>query len=361
MADISKITIESGTYDIKDETARNQLNTLNSLLINRKYLLIGDSYGEGYSPDGNVDGWPVLFKNIMGLTNENCKIYVAGGYGFVRPGHEFYFLINNIPNDTSITDVIILGGYNDRGGTYEGIKSAIQNCITLINTKFGNPKIHIGQVGTSTASSNTYPLYLITNYYKYSCRELGINYIDNIQFTLRIYYSMMSSDGFHPNSSGQYSIAWYLSEYIKKGHIDVLLGYSDYNGTAETDYILPLNFASKVTMNLYNDKLNIALKERISITVNNLTLKADSTWYKIATTTNGYIVGSSFKLNSVCVPFIIKSNNLYYVCNGTINFDDGLNICLFNVNDSNSNYGQYTNVTEIIIPPFSNTFDSLMC
>lgn len=35
MADISKIQIQSGVYDIKDETARNRLNTLNNELIFR--------------------------------------------------------------------------------------------------------------------------------------------------------------------------------------------------------------------------------------------------------------------------------------------------------------------------------------
>jgi hypothetical protein len=35
MADISKIQIQSGIYEIKDETARNRLNTLNNELIFR--------------------------------------------------------------------------------------------------------------------------------------------------------------------------------------------------------------------------------------------------------------------------------------------------------------------------------------
>ena len=70
MADISKIRLENETYDIKDATARNDISSINTILnrkLNKKYLLVGDSYGEGYSADGYVESWCTKFKNYLGL------------------------------------------------------------------------------------------------------------------------------------------------------------------------------------------------------------------------------------------------------------------------------------------------------
>lgn len=36
-----------------------------SLLTNKKFVLIGDSYLEGYTPDGNVNSWRLLFQTIF--------------------------------------------------------------------------------------------------------------------------------------------------------------------------------------------------------------------------------------------------------------------------------------------------------
>ena len=78
MADISKIQLDNAVYNIKDETARNDLanyETSNDAEIanlklprtffrNKKYILIGDSYGDGYTPDGNVTSWQEMFKSF---------------------------------------------------------------------------------------------------------------------------------------------------------------------------------------------------------------------------------------------------------------------------------------------------------
>ena len=361
MADISKIQIESGTYDIKDETSRNLINGIIRGTENRKFLFVGDSYGTGYTPDGNINGWPIVLSNLLGLTSTQYTIAVSNGYGFITSGYEFYNLINSLSNDSAITDVIILGGYNDRSGSFSTIKQAITNCKTLINTKFNNPRIHIGQIGTSGTASNTYLLNNVTNSYKTACRELNINYIDNIQYALRSYFTMFSSDGFHPNTTGQMSIACYLRDYLMNGHIDVILSYIDYNADSETNYTIPDNLPTSMTMNLVNDKTFLSLKSRISITIDDITMNANNTWYKMGTTKRGYIVGSQYRINNVVVPIVIKSNNLYYVTNAMLNFDNGFNICLYGVNDQNSNFGSFTHVTEILIPPFSVVFDSGMC
>lgn len=100
MADISKIQIESGVYDIKDETARSDISTLGTTVsglsdditaVDTKYgnkfskmLTFGDSWtGNVLNEDGTGTlanpscNWADLLSKTLGLTLEN---YAVGGY-----------------------------------------------------------------------------------------------------------------------------------------------------------------------------------------------------------------------------------------------------------------------------------------
>ena len=57
MPSISNIQIQDGVYDIKDATARENIQTINNylnLLQNRKVIIFSDSYGTGYNPTQNT-------------------------------------------------------------------------------------------------------------------------------------------------------------------------------------------------------------------------------------------------------------------------------------------------------------------
>ncbi len=86
-------------------------------------LLIGDSYCEGYTPDGNVESWAVKLKRKFG-NGANILIKYAGGCGFYaeHEGINFKKLIEtcvseNEINADSVTCIICAGGYNDSSET----------------------------------------------------------------------------------------------------------------------------------------------------------------------------------------------------------------------------------------------------
>ena len=81
MADISKIRLENETYNIKDETSRNDIetinNTLDNLLTKKKMIVIGDSYSAS-----TQSGTPLWYKYIEKWDNLETYTNASDGQGY---------------------------------------------------------------------------------------------------------------------------------------------------------------------------------------------------------------------------------------------------------------------------------------
>ena len=179
----------------------------------RKYIFIGDSYAEGYTPDGNVTGFPLIVKNILGLTdNENFFNINRGGAGFgPASGSELAFdallqsISATITDKDSITDIIFAGGYNDNGYTKTDILNGISRCRTFIKSNYTNPSLRVWlfAIGYNAKTPNIrFKLYDRYNdvYAKsfFIYRKLTKAYCK---------YDWFSSDGIHPSTLAQEAIA----------------------------------------------------------------------------------------------------------------------------------------------------------
>lgn len=255
--DISKIQIGSGTYDIKDTTARNQLATINNYFLNKKFILIGDSYADGYTPDGNVTSWESLFVTLTGLTNTIQKH--QGGAGFVNLGSNknFQTLLEEVTSSDEITDIVVLGGYNDTSYTKSQIDNAINSFSLKAQEKFPNANIHIGFIGSSNIATKTYPLFVTYQNYSSCTSKYKCNYLSGIELCLHDYFHMFSSDGIHPNATGQNSIATYLIQALQNGSCNVCFPFTEihfnYNNINEPA------FGNNLTMILNNGMVVISL------------------------------------------------------------------------------------------------------
>ena len=97
--------------------------------FNEKTICIGDSYGDGYNPDGNVTGWTVLIKSYLGLTDDNFFSNSLGGAGFIN-GTTFATLLNQTSNhfkNEEVTNIIVCGGFNDINKSETDLINAIFN------------------------------------------------------------------------------------------------------------------------------------------------------------------------------------------------------------------------------------------
>ena len=105
----------------------------------RKLVYIGDSYLDGYSPDGTFEAWGSRTDKLLGISGSVS--YHKGGYGFVTQGGYENLLTGRA--DSSVTDVVILGGWNDKYTSEEilnGVKRTVNKCRSL----YPNARIHIG-------------------------------------------------------------------------------------------------------------------------------------------------------------------------------------------------------------------------
>lgn len=199
--------------DSKIETD-NKLKELKESLKNR-YVLIGDSYLDGYTPAGHVNDFGGKLKTMLKCADGDWFQKSKGGTGFVASseGKTFMSLIDDIYTSVShpetITHVIFAGGWNDSSYTSENIQSAIASCYVKVMQKFPNCTMYTANVASSF--DNAEKLWYIHDHvehaYSYSainnehCVHLG--YIGNNLHER----GMLASDGVHPTDWGQGIIA----------------------------------------------------------------------------------------------------------------------------------------------------------
>ena len=181
--------------------------------VAKKYLFIGDSYGDGYSHDGNNSGWCEYLAEKMGLSSSQYEARHQGGSGFSNGG----FLARlNSATGTGFTDIVVLGGFNDYNSTVEGMENAISAFCARARALFPHATIHIGCVGWIKAGTgesayqnwqevrNEITGKVLPTYQ--NCNKYGAQYIAFSEYLLND--SLMTpTDGYHPGEAGNRAIA----------------------------------------------------------------------------------------------------------------------------------------------------------
>lgn len=181
--------------------------------ISKKYLFIGDSYGDGYSHDGNNSGWCEYLAQAMGLSSSQYEARHQGGSGFSNGG----FLARlNSATGTGFTDIVVLGGFNDYNSTVAGMESAISAFCARAKALFPHANIFIGCVGwikegtgesayqnwqevRADITDKVLPTYQ-------ACGKYGAKYINFSEYLLTDDL-MTNTDGYHPGEAGNKAIA----------------------------------------------------------------------------------------------------------------------------------------------------------
>lgn len=198
--------------------------------LGKNYLLIGDSYLEGYSADGDVISWGEYLQTYMGITY-NSVIKYKGGIGFIpydfgsgEIGFESLALNANIPDPNTVTHIVVCGGYNDAvrsasQGESE-ILNRIESFVVNVSEKYPNANIYIGMIGyrnndetvLSRIRGAGLSAYQTGNRYG---RDDKVRYLNNVEWTL--VSADMSSDGYHPNAVGQLKLGLNIKNALLTG------------------------------------------------------------------------------------------------------------------------------------------------
>lgn len=192
-----------------------------SILKNRKFIFVGDSYAT--EPDA-THGWGSLVPSYLGLTSG--QYYFTNGYGYRFAENEgtntFLSLIQslNVSNPETITDIWVIGGYNDRYSSQELTLTGIQHFVTYCKTNFPNATVFIVECGLSkdvsireSINRQSYRAYV-------QCGVHGAVYVGGAEMALHNTLCFQE-DGYHPSQYGSFNLAAVLASMIKgrcEGH-----------------------------------------------------------------------------------------------------------------------------------------------
>lgn len=330
---------------------------LDALEKPKKYLIVGDSYATGWSPDSTVSGWPELMVSLLGLQNSQYVIHAKGGVAMAAAiENNFYNYISEFDSDNDITDIVVAGGYNDLAdsATQASIRQGLLNVKNLCATKYPNAKLHIGFIGNTTNYTNKGKLIRKCMYYVLACNEFNVDYIQNSELTLHNYASVFSSDGIHPNLAGETAIAEVFAEYLQNGSSTFILPVIDMNAG------LP-GLRNKVYNEVTTFEYNGSGLWTPGTTAGNYVCNG-TTAIKIADLTQGYILGSTdYPLRFPIETVLVTGLGQYYNVNGMLAIEGNvLNYYPLKINSSNNNYDTIY-VSAVQIPPFHFTISSLEC
>lgn len=314
-------------------------------------ITIGDSYGEGYTPDGMVKPWcDILHEQYF----SDASFYISkslGGSGFGANTPFSKLLTQAIATLTDsqkkqVKYVVVAGGWNDQFVTASLISSGIKDTIDLMS-QLPNATLYIGWIATpiigytSTAKQKAYDE-IKTVYETYWGKYKFLSGADS---ALR-WTSVLASDNIHPNASGQASIA----DMIYKA----MDGYASWNRSG--DFALDGNGC---TLNDY--KMHVVLTNtNAHCSFRHVTSFLDLAFNPAKNFTSDAVKVMSHNLafvnaQSICnCNAIIRDKSGYHQCMAvlTINpydatqLDSGA-IYLRLVDTSNSGYATFTNVNEI--------------
>ena len=215
--------------------------------IKKRIVCIGDSYnydGAGWT------GWGTSFKNRYPWFD----VFVAAnpGGGFVTVANERTFITEldeiypNVTSPETITDVVVMGGYNDMSlsQTRDAIVTKMSEFKHKANELFPNAKIHVGFIGVDhRRNGKMSDCFIYADYYNYGCSVNGLTFIPNIQYTLLVsdyifYETDNPNSGFHPTTAGSGEIARHLMTHLQGGIPDIYYSYT----------------VATFTISLHNDK-----------------------------------------------------------------------------------------------------------
>ena len=191
----------------------------------------------GYTPSGKIEGFADKVKRVTGL---NGNIFARGGEGFAKSGPYGNFLdrLKDYSGDTEkVTDIIVIGGYNDQGYSYSEIGSSISNFYNYMHSHFPHATLSIGMDAWSTSPSKYNGIRKVLEAYTKASESVPFRMIKNIEYALH-FSDFFSSDGFHPNNDGQNAIANYLVSWILGGDINVVRGYDQPRITTYSSFVL---------------------------------------------------------------------------------------------------------------------------
>lgn len=292
------------------DDAQDNVDALEQLTnyYNKYFMLIGDSYAN------RDNSWEERFKDAMGLTEgTNCFSSRVSGTGFTPAGALSWLnIITGMASGMSaevkgkITDILVIGGANDRTADESTIVSAINDFYTYAHTQFPNAKIYLGMVGWSGLCDQMSNMLKALRAYKHACESGKCIYLNGVEYALHNLAYL--EDDYHPNADGRQALARAIISAWKEGRADIS-GVSNivvYPDSVFNDTVFDMTGggnSNRIWSGIDGESSWIKF-ERISAAVSS-NAAAPATWYTLADLTGyGYVMGDTTGRTYSCSGFL---------------------------------------------------------
>jgi len=334
MADIAKIRLGSTDYGIKDTIARNQIITINDRIDridSRNFIVLGDSYGTGNQYNTGVTTsptWVGYLQNYLGLSNDQWHTKSVDGCGFIA-GYTFLQSLKDVKElltDTeSITDILIVGGYNDYTESISDIITAMSTFNNYANANFPNAKISLACVGWRVVGNPKYSIALRVWPAYRSCGIYGWKYLNGCE-TIMHNYRLFATDKFHPNQDGQKELGKYLADAVLTGSCNPYYGFEEaIPATINTSLFSAGSFNTISGMS--NGQIINGVRDGSVTAPTPITLRNGDV-YKLGTINNPYCSAGAFYprynsiLTSVWIRYSVSGAYRFANCFGNLAFQN---------------------------------------
>lgn len=336
--------------DIRTETD-NKLEAFRNSLLDR-YVIIGDSYLEGYTPDGHVESFGIKLQKMMNKSDEDWVMAYKGGVGFINKvdNKDFSTLTqeayNKCTSPETISHVIYAGGYNDSNNTSEAIQKAVKACYDKMHSLFPNAVMYLADIACNFKDESV--LWHIHDNVLHAFNYAGgsnlkitsLGYIGNCLHERK----MMASDGYHPNDWGQAVIALALSYKLRGGEYQPVGRFVDFTST----YSQPSVSVSTVTGKEFFDKETLTLVfHRINFTTQP-SIPTEKAWVVGKTSDLQYVRNTYHFMATIQTTGIVAYNGgaNFRTCSMSIGIQEGgfLFVRLHTLNKDDTNYEVLNNI-----------------
>lgn len=247
----------------------------------RRIVLVGDSYAVVNSdfPTQRGVGWIKLVKDIF--KDSDIEVYGNGliGARFARNElgvakyvDDFENTIRDIDNVDTITDVIVMGGYNDIKYSSVDIIDGFNYFHTIVKEYCPKAKIHVGFVAWRVALADTdhedLDLIRVRDSYMKCARRIDTCYINNMDCIMHYlpYFHKSEIDNVHPNSLGLDAISRAVAGYIINNNVSHLIPLKAIdNVKGSTFFNFPADEVHRIYMEVDNQITTITSPNRIKI------------------------------------------------------------------------------------------------
>lgn len=360
--DFDRFKDNSNTYLCKDTQGRQNLDDYKVVVdkkvtdlkesLKDRYVLIGDSYLEGYTPDGNVQSFGIKLKNMLNISDDDFIMAYYGGTGFVnKVDNQDYATLtqsayNNTKNPYSITHVIYAGGYNDSENTSESIQKGVKACYDKMHSLFPNAKMYLADIACAFKDESRLWHFHDNVSHGFECsggddkQIIYLGYMGNALHER----GMMASDGYHPTDWGHWIIALCLYYKLMGGEYEPVGRFIDFTST----YSQPSVSVSKVTGKEFFNKDTLTLVfHRIDFTTMP-SIPTEQAWVVGNTSDLHYVRNTYHYMASIQTTGIVAYNNgaNFRTCSITIGVNEGgvLFVRLHTLNKDDTNYEVLNNI-----------------